>query len=66
MLPDPIGAGCGCVLTLAVLAVGVAAVTVWAYLAEAGLVYPLALGLAAWLAFLVARRVRRWRRGKET
>jgi hypothetical protein len=47
---------------LAVLATGVAAVTDWAYLTETGLVYPLALGVAVWLAVLVARRVRRWRR----
>jgi hypothetical protein len=62
---DPLSAGCGCALTLAVIAVGVAIVTVSAYLNETGLVYPLALGLALWLTVSVARRVRRWETDKE-
>jgi hypothetical protein len=59
---DPVTTGCGCVLTLAVLTAGVAVVTVWVFLNESGLVYPLALGLALWVAVLVTKKVRRWTR----
>jgi hypothetical protein len=62
---EPVTAGCGCALSLVVLAAGLAIVTVWAYLTESGLVYPLALGLAVWLAVVVAKRVLRWRRTKK-
>jgi hypothetical protein len=62
MSGDPVSTGCGCVLTLFVLAAGVAVVTVWVFLSESGLVYPLALGLALWVAVLVTKKVRRWTR----
>jgi hypothetical protein len=63
---DPLGASCGCALTLAVFAGGVAIITVWAYLNETGLIYPLALGLALWLTVSVVRRVHRWSNTERT
>jgi hypothetical protein len=39
--------------------------TAWVFLNETGLVYPLALGLAAWVAVHIAKAVCRWRRERQ-
>jgi hypothetical protein len=56
---DPVSADCGCAFFLAVLAVYVGSPTAWAFLEQTGLVYHLAVGLAAWAVATVYRRVRR-------
>jgi hypothetical protein len=62
MSPDPVS-GCGCALVLGVAAVYFAGLAAWAFLNEAGLIYPLAAGLAVWFVVTIARRVRLWPRG---
>ena len=59
MSGDPVSSGCGCALTLLVLAVVVGEIAAWAFLVETGLVYWLAAGLMVWPVLAIVRSIRR-------
>jgi len=58
-MPSDSATGCGCALVFGVLAIYFAAIAVWAFLTDARVLYPLAVGVAVCFVALIASTMRR-------